>query len=200
MKKSIPIGSVFSYLTVIEHLGIKNYNNMYLCKCICGNTREVKLTELTRGTVKSCGCKNFVSKKHGNAKYTPKEASYRAKASNYISQAKKRKIECTLTYDEIISLLKGNCFYCDDPPSNLYNARSRNRVNKKNKVQYAVNNAEDYTILYNGIDRLDNNKGYIKDNVVSCCTQCNTAKLTFGLEEFKKWITKVYNHLIKKTL
>jgi hypothetical protein len=197
MKKSIPIGSIFGDLVITEYLGSKNYNNTYLCKCICGKTREVKLTYLLSGQVNNCGCKNFVSKPHANQKYSPEEASYRAKASNYISQAKKRKIECTLTYDEIIKLLRGNCFYCNNPPSNIYNARLRNRINKKNKVQYAVNNSEEYSIFYNGIDRVDNSKGYIQENVVSCCTQCNTAKLNNNLDDFKNWIIKVYDKLIK---
>jgi hypothetical protein len=195
MKKFIEIGSVFGYLTVIEYLGAKNYNNIYLCKCTCGKTREVKLTGLLTKEVNNCGCKNFVSKKHANQKYSPEEASYRAKASNYISHAKKRNIEYTLSYDEFISLLKGNCFYCNKPPLNKYNARSANRINKKNKVQYSVNNAEGYEVLYNGVDRIDNDKGYIQGNVVSCCTQCNTAKLSSSLDDFKKWIINVYNNL-----
>jgi hypothetical protein len=27
--------------------------------------------------------------------------------------------------------------------------------------------------VYNGIDRVDNNKQYIKENLVSCCKKCN---------------------------
>ena len=41
------------------------------------------------------------------------------------------------------------------------------------------------------IDRIDNSKGYIKGNVVSCCKKCNTAKNTMTTEEFKQWIKKV---------
>ncbi len=29
----------------------------------------------------------------------------------------------------------------------------------------------------NGIDRVNNLKGYVEDNVVSCCRMCNNAKL-----------------------
>jgi len=197
MKKSIEIGTTFGNLTVIEYLGSINYNNTYLCKCVCGKTRKVKLTHILSKKINNCGCKKFISKQHANQKYSPEESSYRAKASNYIAQAKIRNIECTLNYDQIVQLLKGNCFYCDDAPSNLYNARLSNRVNKKNKVQYAVNNSDEYSIFYNGIDRVDNNKGYIQGNVVSCCMQCNTAKLNNNLEDFKNWIKKIYNKLIK---
>lgn len=198
MKKSIPIGTVFGKLTVVKHLGAINYNNMYLCKCECGNSREVKLTYLiteSKRKVRHCGCECFVPEDHGNKKYTPEMASYRAKAANYISQAKKRKIECTLSYDDIIPIFKSNCYYCNTPPSNIYNVRKRNRVNKKNIHQHAANNSEGYNVLYSGIDRIDNSKGYILGNVVPCCYQCNTAKLNYTLDNFKSWVKNVYNNL-----
>lgn len=198
MKKSIIIGTVIGDLTVTKYLGSKKYNNTYLCTCSCGNTREVKLTHLLSNTVTNCGCKNFVSKSHGNKKFNPAMASFRAKAANYKTLARKRGIEYALTYEEAISLLQGNCYYCDSKPSNEYNARKRNRVNTKNKINYAANNSDEYTIYYNGIDRVDNSKGYIPGNVVSCCTTCNTAKLTSSFSEFKDWINKVYNKLFKK--
>ena len=198
MKKSIAIDTVFGDLKVTKYLGSKNYNNTYLCICCCGNTREVRLAHLLSSRVTNCGCKNFVSKAHGNKKFDSATASFRAKESNYKTLAKKRNIEYTLTREEAISLLQGNCYYCGSKPNNEYNARKRNRINAKNKINYAANNAEGYTIYYNGIDRVDNNKGYIIGNVVSCCTICNTAKLNHSLNEFKSWVSKVYSKLFKQ--
>jgi hypothetical protein len=43
------------------------------------------------------------------------------------------------------------------------------------------------------IDRLDSNKGYIKDNIVLCCLMANTMKFDTSLEEFKKWIYDINN-------
>lgn len=48
----------------------------------------------------------------------------------------------------------------------------------------------------NGIDRIDNSKGYESENVVSCCKWCNSAKMERTLEEFKDWITKAYNKIV----
>lgn len=54
--------------------------------------------------------------------------------------------------------------------------------------------AKDLTeYLYNGLDRVDSNKGYLKENVVPCCEICNKAKRDLSLCQFKKWI----NRLIK---
>lgn len=44
------------------------------------------------------------------------------------------------------------------------------------------NGTEEYR--YNGIDRKDSSRGYIKGNVVSCCRTCNTVKMDKSYEEF----------------
>ena len=44
-----------------------------------------------------------------------------------------------------------------------------------------------------GIDRVNNNIGYVLNNCVSCCKFCNSAKLDRTLIEFRDWIKKVYN-------
>lgn len=46
----------------------------------------------------------------------------------------------------------------------------------------------------NGIDRVDNNKGYISGNMVSCCKVCNFGKRDMNKEKFFEWIKKVYNY------
>lgn len=194
MKKKLEIGERFGLLIVVEHLGAKDYNNIYRCKCDCGNERNVALTYLNIGKIWHCGCQDFRTKRgvHKNMKYSPSEASFRAKAANYKSLAKQRNIEWNLNIEHVVKLLNNNCYYCGKPPSNKYNARSANR----NYVKNSNFNIEEYNIKYNGIDRLDNSKGYNKENCVSCCTQCNTAKLNFTLKEFKEWINNIYKNFI----
>jgi hypothetical protein len=46
----------------------------------------------------------------------------------------------------------------------------------------------------NGLDRIDNNKGYTIDNVVPCCKNCNWAKNDLSINEFKKHIEKIYHY------
>jgi len=60
-------GSIFSRLQVIEFLHRNNRgDSMWLCKCICGNSKPVSMSHLKSGDVKSCGClaKDF-NFKHG---------------------------------------------------------------------------------------------------------------------------------------
>lgn len=50
-------GSVFGRLTVLSMVKRAYSKNSYcLCKCECGNEKEIRLDALKKGTVKSCGC------------------------------------------------------------------------------------------------------------------------------------------------
>lgn len=44
-----------------------------------------------------------------------------------------------------------------------------------------------------GIDRVDNSLGYLINNCVTCCWECNNAKRTKSVQEFKQWIIRVHN-------
>lgn len=52
------IGNRYGRLTVIGKTGKKAHGkeNVYLCKCDCGNTVEVRSGLLSQGRKKSCGC------------------------------------------------------------------------------------------------------------------------------------------------
>lgn len=46
-----------------------------------------------------------------------------------------------------------------------------------------------------GIDRIENDKGYIKDNSTPCCAICNKMKWKYSKIEFKEHIKKIYKHI-----
>ena len=70
--------------------------------------------------------------------------------NDYRANCRRRNIFFELTKEDIAELTQKNCYYCDKKPSNL---------------------RKGYT--YNGIDRIDHNKGYIKDNCLTSCAECN---------------------------
>ncbi len=190
----IHIGTKIGYLTITEELDTWKGDTKYKCKCDCGKERIVNYKYLLRSPSISCGCKNLVSKSSIKRIYEPQEASLRARASSYKSQAKGRGIPFTLTIEEAVKILKGICFYCGDNPAYLTNTRV-NSINKAKPV-HSIEYYAEYDVLYNGIDRMNNKLGYTIENSVSCCSKCNTAKLDMNLSDFKEWIIKVYNHLI----
>ena len=97
--------------------------------------------------------------------------------NNYIQGARKRKLNFSLTLEQFIILIQQNCCYCGDSPAFV-----RRHPSHKNEF-----------ILYNGIDREDNQKDYTLDNCVTCCNFCNTAKLHHSTEFFLEKIKKIYN-------
>ena len=46
-----------------------------------------------------------------------------------------------------------------------------------------------------GIDRIDNLKGYIKENCSPCCEMCNKMKWKYSKEEFLKQIKNIYKNI-----
>ncbi len=103
------------------------------------------------------------------------EASFNELLSHYKYHAKNRNLTWDLTKEEFRFLTKQNCFYCGKIPSH------KSRKDKRFNGIY----------IYNGIDRIDNNKGYIKENVVPCCGICNKAKGSRSYDEFIAWIKRV---------
>lgn len=45
-----------------------------------------------------------------------------------------------------------------------------------------------------GIDRIDNTKGYIKENCAPCCKNCNYMKKNLTVQDFLAHIAKIYKH------
>lgn len=143
---------------------------IWLCQCDCGIIKEVTSNSLRNGS-KSCGCL-----KHENSG-RPKipGAIYSSLIARYKFDAKSRNLDFNLNRNDFIDLTKLNCFYCNKNPSN----------------KIIVKNIE---LIYNGIDRIDNSKGYILDNVVTCCKKCNSDKKSISVE----MIIKLYNLMKSK--
>lgn len=101
-------------------------------------------------------------------------------------RANKRRWVFNLTNERIRELTSSNCKYCGCEPSQIKNMGVKQNING------------DY--IYNGLDRVDSNLGYIEGNVVPCCKVCNYAKRKMSLFEFVNWINRVHNNLHQKKI
>lgn len=45
-----------------------------------------------------------------------------------------------------------------------------------------------------GLDRVDSSEGYIEDNIVPCCSLCNTMKLNHSTDRFLSHVEKIHKH------
>ena len=173
-------------LTVIGISEFRNKHNriMWDCICDCGNKKSIPadmLNKTLRGETgsKSCGC--LRNNAHNKIK-DRLDACYRQIYNSTIVKRSKRKgLDDYIDFNLFKELANKNCTYCGDEPNNCFT----DRLNKNYKVKYS------------GIDRIDSNIGYIKNNVVPCCNKCNTAKSILSQNEFKDLIIKIYNNYVK---
>lgn len=175
-------GMIFGKLVSIKRV-YKKKATRWLCKCVCGKEAFVSYRALVSGNTKSCGCMH-----KGGARLPAGEAGLNNLFSQYKHHAKRKNREFTLTKEEFKKITQSNCFYCGGIPQQFY-ANWKSTMTKE-----GIENSK-YT--YNGIDRVDNSIGYIKSNVVPCCKTCNAAKGTLSIQEFMKWINKIYKTSIK---
>jgi hypothetical protein len=170
----------FNRLTAkyIDHTN--RHGTYWYCECECGGSKIVRGTNVRNGTVKSCGClrSEIVSK---NNKKENSYAAFIRILDNYRRSSIRREIKFNLDENLFLKMIQNVCYYCGREPLNVM------------KSQY---NSGDF--YYNGIDRIDNNKDYDVDNVVTCCETCNKAKLKMSEDEFLNWIKKVYDYSIMK--
>lgn len=179
--KEVEIGMKFGQLTLIEKYtkkGTKQKYTYFKCKCDCGNLSESLWLNIRSGATKSCGC--LVKKNGNNWRLEPGISVFNSIFSNYKGNAKRRNIEFNLTKKQFEEIINQNCNYCGDPPKEGWS-----RFNNGNYI-------------YNGVDRIDNTKGYILENCAPCCKFCNTMKLDKTIDEFLKQVKKIYKKNINE--
>ena len=178
------IGMRFGKLVVISLEKTTNHEvqriRYWKCSCDCGGSVVIRGSHLTcpssRSTItRSCGCERL-SFQHGD-KWKSKSmrlgTAFRLCLSKYTQNAKHRDLPWELTEEQFRVLTSSPCYYTGEMPSTVSKARS----------------GEVY--LYNGIDRLDNSKGYTTDNCVTCCWDVNMMKMDLPLSRFLELCRKI---------
>jgi len=175
-------GKTFGRLKVTEEWYVGGARSIcWLCVCNCGNKVKVWVdgARLRSGATRSCGCLNIEHMKRValSNKIEYSMSSKKRLFRRYASDAKRRDLSFSLTFDEFMELTKSNCTYCDRKPSS---------------VQKADGGNGDY--IYNGIDRIISNLGYKLENCLSCCSVCNLMKGSMNRGDFMNQIKKIYKH------
>ena len=184
-------------------LSIKRASNiMNRAHYICGSSCNLKSTCKVKVNCDKCGCEYEVQRRslvhkvrscrrcaalNGSSAVKGKPAhnrlpddvgSFNNLYSRYRSSANLRGIPFNLSKEEFRVLTKGNCHFCGIEPSTK--APTPNKTSR----------ADVY--IYNGIDRVDNTKGYEAGNMVSCCGYCNKMKGPLPLDKFFNLVSNIY--------
>lgn len=161
-------GQVFNDLTVVSYAQNGKYRGAYwLCRCICGNECIVPGGHLRANMRKSCGCRSELR---------IDEVGVNRLFSGYKRKSILKNREFSLTRAQFETLVKGNCEYCGNRPSQILKRL------KSRKLQ----------TIYNGIDRKDPSIGYKIENCVSACRYCNQAKSDLTVEQFMAHTERIY--------
>lgn len=144
-------------------------------QCDCGNEFSLKLTN----TIKNGG--NFMCRQC----YAERDAAnfdthwgYKAAYSRVKKDARSAGRVFEIKLEEFRYLCQQNCYYCNSQPSNLITYRGQNSFT----FRYFV---------YSGLDRINNDVGYTRQNVVPCCIICNRAKNSMPFKEFIDWLNRL---------
>lgn len=157
VRRHIPaIGSVHGQLTILEDLGYKPRGSsaslmpMVLCKCKCGNTKEINYYDIRKGRIVSCGCK----KRNSTIE------------RNYIHGLSKHPLRA------VLATMKDRCHNPNCHDYELYGGRGvilcdAWRSDFKRFYDWAIQNGWEKGLQ---IDRIDNDAGYSPENCrfVSC--------------------------------
>jgi hypothetical protein len=172
----------FGKLIVIKLLPERyNGNAIWECNCDCGQTTKSTTADLKRGRKKSCGCNT--RKGCGRILDRQKALCKKFYKKSIVKRSKKLGMQYDLDLESFIKLIKSECFYCGKQPNHAFKDRISNAV-----------------LICNGIDRVNNNMGYLKSNVVTCCYTCNMAKGTRNFQDYINWTKESYNHMVCRGL
>ena len=178
-------GFKFGALTVIgfSHRKVvkKGTKLFWYCQCECSAVRQVMSYHLTNNEVASCGMCSISRINKSNNSHTKLpfgEANFRRIYQGYIGNAKTKGRAFEISMEEFRVLVAADCHYCGRPP-----------------VARQVKRKHVGLCKANGLDRTDSNKPYTLDNVVTCCSYCNTMKLDMTYSEFVEHIKRIHTHL-----
>jgi hypothetical protein len=164
-------GLRFGMLTVLRRVN----HNVIEVKCDCGTEKTIRRANLR--TTRSCGCWKRSGKPQMAAATTRWPRGHSARITvlcGYKLDARDRGLLWELTDDAFFEITQWPCHYCSAGPSNV----CRNPYGRGD-------------FIYNGIDRKDNARGYVPDNVLPCCRICNRAKMGMDYQDFIYYLQRV---------
>lgn len=167
----IPTDTIFGRLKVVAYndsityvhsKGNPSTKHRYRCLCICGKDTVVYKESLLRGKTRSCGCLKFEQRKDSKRKRNPVYDMW----LNAKTRARKSGMEFDIELDDLV--VPTICPVFGFPLV-------------RNKGSAGFNSPS--------VDRIDNTKGYTKDNIWVISYKANEIKNRYSLEELDAVVT-----------
>jgi hypothetical protein len=143
---------------------------LWFCICSCGKSVPVDSYSLTSRHTQSCGClqKEDAAKRGRNSRKRPFEFLY----NELVRRAKNGKKEVGISYLDFLEFTREKgCHYCGKPLV---------------WTMFSCENGVETKGIATNLDRVDPAQGYLKENLVPCCPNCNRGKSDcFSYEEWR---------------
>ncbi len=180
-------GDRYNYLTILSPApksASKSAGQEWLVRCDCGNEvqvlgKDIRKTNQPKQTCGKKGCpvrQAILRERLWNPKKVADGSKSRSVYNLYKNQSPGRGVLFNLTEEEFERLILAICFYCEKPPSIKTNL----------------------SLTRNGIDRVDNKRGYELDNCVTCCFKCNKMKGSLSIDSFLSQVDKIQQTSLKR--
>ena len=179
LRLNIKPGDKYNFLTVLKENGKLHRSIAWECKCDCGNLVKLRSSDLKKGYVKSCGCKNKGMNSHLYLGCGNLSGYY---WSTIIHGAKKRKLAFKITIEEAWELFNKQCGKCAISGINIFLESESSRL----RTQTA------------SLDRIDSSKGYTTDNIQWVHKEINMMKQHYSQNIFVEWCKIVTNYQLIK--
>ena len=172
-------GLVFGRLTVLSFNSVIKGRTYWNCLCLCGKTKITQGNCLIGGyTHEACGCfrKECMQKPAGETSWNTRWKSHKHNASVRTGNE--------IVKEYFIEICSMDCFYCNLSPQPWNPYIQKDGIPSSNGNKMSKDNLDRSWINTNGIDRVDNEKGYLLNNSVPCCWGCNSMKINKSLYEW----------------
>lgn len=168
-KKVPDIGDKVNRWTVLG-VEVRNGYKYAVTVCECGNDGLVHMDDLISDRSKGC-----IDCGHNAARKTREElerSCLERVMKAYVNNSSAKGREFDIPEDVFFRMIKSNCFYSGHPPMSISRPYPGSPI----------------SVLYNGIDRIDNSDGYTVDNTVTCCQVCNRGKRAMPYDQWIDWV------------
>lgn len=164
------VGQKFGLLTVIERSEKKkDYMSIWVCRCSCGNVKEVRINHLRGGQIKSCGCRS------SRNRFGSDHASWRGVGeiggsflAKWRKAAQYRNLTIAVTPKDLWE---------------MYLSQNRKCALTGLPVEFSKRSVRNGTA---SIDRIDSKLGYLPGNIQIVHRDVNRMKLEYPQDYFIK--------------
>lgn len=184
-------GQRYGMLVAIRYTGEKQTSpsgktkRIWLLRCDCGR-------EITRTTQSLCNWARLPPDKRTHAHCGCRQKHGTESVALEIFQSEYS--DGDISFDKFLELSQQDCFHCGSQVQDTGSIKVRRSSKRSEGRRTTRNNPITATFQYHGLDRIDNSKGHILNNVVPCCWACNNLRGDRELHVFLKHIRKIVNN------